>query len=262
MEARSWRRTGPSSPTASWGQAIRWCASAIPEDRTSYRCDRLVGDVDGLRTHLGLDRMTLLGHSAGANLAVRYAAEHPGRADRLLLIAPGLAAVGIEVSANARREVAQLREREVWFPAASAALTTIAAGKATAEHWEAVVPFFHGRWDAAAQAHQAAGAGRQNEEAAAVFGSAGAFDTDATRAALATFAAPTLVLAGELDVNTPPSRAADLAQLFPDARLVVQPGAAHHPWLDDADQFVATAAAFGARGPAAAIPRGPTAPFR
>ncbi len=52
-------------------------ASAIPDDTTSYRCDRLVGDVDALRAHLGLDRMNLLGLSGGANLAVLYAASTP-----------------------------------------------------------------------------------------------------------------------------------------------------------------------------------------
>lgn len=219
-------------------------ASALPHDPASYRCDHLVGDVEALRTHLELDRMNLLGHSAGANLAALYAAQHPERVARLLLITPSLRAVGIDVSARDRREVADLREDEVWFPTASAALLAIATGNGTAEDWAAMAPFFYGRWDAAAQAHQAVAAAQNNQEAAAVFGSEGAFDPDATRAALATFAPPTLLLAGELDLNTPPPRAAELARLFPNAELVVQPGAAHSPWLDDADQFVATTASF------------------
>jgi len=45
----------------------------------SYRCDRLAGDLEALRAHLGLDRMDLLGHSAAGNLAVLYAAAHPHR---------------------------------------------------------------------------------------------------------------------------------------------------------------------------------------
>jgi pimeloyl-ACP methyl ester carboxylesterase len=53
-----------------------------------------------------------------------------------------------------------------------------------------------------------------------------------------------LLLAGEFDLNSPPQAVAELAGLFPDASLVVQPGAGHCPWLDDADQFVATTAAF------------------
>jgi len=99
-----------------------------------------------------------------------------------------------------------------------------------------MAPFFYGRWDAAAQAHRAAQASQTNREGAAVFGSEGAFDPGVTRAALATFAPPTLLLAGECDVNTPPPRAAEFARSFSHAELVVQSGAAHFPWLDDAHQ--------------------------
>ena len=41
-------------------------------------------------------------------------------------------------------------------------------------------------------------------------------------------------------MNSPPRSVAEFAGLFPDATLVVQPGAGHYPWLDDADRFVAT----------------------
>jgi pimeloyl-ACP methyl ester carboxylesterase len=37
---------------------------------------------------------------------------------------------------------------------------------------------------------------------------------------------------------------AEFSGLFPNAELVVQPGAGHCPWLDDADRFVAITAAF------------------
>jgi proline iminopeptidase len=57
-----------------------------------------------------------------------------------------------------------------------------------------------------------------------------------------------LVLAGEVDVNTPPRLAAELAGLFPDARLVVQPGAGHYPWLDDPGLFTSAVAAFLGNG--------------
>ena len=62
--------------------------SAVPADPASYRCDHLVGDVVSLRDHLGLDRFDLLGHSAGANVAVQYAAGHPGSLGKLVLITP------------------------------------------------------------------------------------------------------------------------------------------------------------------------------
>ncbi|MGW1408231.1 alpha/beta fold hydrolase [Streptomyces sp. NPDC002403] len=215
--------------------------SAIPEDTSSYRCDRLVADVEALRAHLGLARIDLLGHSAGANLATQYAARHPKSVGRLALIAPGTRALGVTVTGEMRREVALLRRNEPWFPGAFAALEAITEG--TGSDWEAIGPFFCGRWDAAAQQHRVASR-PDNEVAVALFAAEGAFTTDATRAALAGFGAPVLLLAGEFDVNSPPRSVAEAAGLFPEASLVVQPGAGHCPWLDDADPFVATVAAF------------------
>jgi proline iminopeptidase len=218
--------------------------SAIPEDATSYRCDRLVDDVEALREHLGLDRLDLLAHCAGANLAAQYVARHPERVGQLALITPSTMAVGIAATGPSRLEIARLRQDEPWFAAAFTALEAIVAGHATDDRWKAIDPFFYGRWDAAAEAHQAAQDGHRNEEAAATFGAEGAFEPDATRAALAAFNAPVLLLAGQVDLNSIPCVVAEFAELFPNAELVVQPEAGHYPWLDDADRFVATTAAF------------------
>jgi pimeloyl-ACP methyl ester carboxylesterase len=218
--------------------------SAIPRDAASYRCDRLVDDVEALRDHVGLARVDLLAHSAGANLAVLYAARYPERVGKLALITPSTFAVGISATGPSRLEIARLRRDEPWFGPAFAALEAIVAGHATADNWKAIDPFFYGRWDAVAQAHQAAQNGHRNDEAAAAFGAEGAFDPEATRAALAAFSAPVLLLAGQVDLNTGPGVVAEFAGLFPSAELVVQPGAGHFPWLDDADRFVGATAAF------------------
>jgi pimeloyl-ACP methyl ester carboxylesterase len=214
--------------------------SAVPQDVTSYRCDRQVDDVESLREHLGLDQVDLLGHSAGTNLAALYAARHPEHVRKLLLVTPSTYAFGIATTGEARLETARLRKDEPWFGAAFAALEAVVAGNAT--DWKAIDPFFYGRWDAAAQAHHAGQEGHRNKEAAAIFGAE--FDPDATRAALAAFTAPVLVLAGEFDLNSIPSVVAEIAAVFPKAEFVVQPEAGHFPWLDDASRFVATIAAF------------------
>jgi pimeloyl-ACP methyl ester carboxylesterase len=218
--------------------------SAKPQDTASCRCDRLVADVEALRAHLGLDRMDLLAHCAGANLATQYAARHPRRVSRLALITPSVRAVGIAISADLRRETAQLRRDEPWFPEAFAALEAIVAGRATNDTWQAVAPFSYGRWDQVAQAHHTADAAQQDPEVMTAFGAQGAFDPDATRAGLARFAPPVLLLAGEVDPAAPPPAMADFAGLFPNAELVIQARAGHFPWLDDADRFRSTVAAF------------------
>ena len=218
--------------------------SARPADPTSYRCDRQVDDVDALRDHLGLDQVDLLAHSAGANLALLYAARHPERVGALVLVTPSTFAVGISATGESRLETARLRRDEPWFGPAYAALQAIVAGDASDDRWTAIQPFFYGRWDAGAQDHQAAQDGHRNDEAAGMFGADGVYDPAATRAQLAAVPARVLLIAGEVDLNSTPGVVAELADLFPNAELVVQPGAGHYPWLDDAARFVATTATF------------------
>ncbi|MFD3973505.1 alpha/beta fold hydrolase [Streptomyces cyaneofuscatus] len=215
--------------------------SAFPADAASCRCDRQVADVEALRVHLGLPRVDVLAHSGGANLAMRYAARHPRRAGRLALITPGVRAVGVRIDWPRRRALALRRKGEPWFPAAFAALEAINEG--TGGDWEAIAPFFCGRLDAGARLHHAAGR-PVNGEADAHFAAEGAFDPEATRAALGAFGSPVLLLAGEFDLNSPPGAVAECAGLFPRATLVEQPGAGHYPWMDDPGRFVATASPF------------------
>lgn len=77
-----------------------------------------------------------------------------------------------------------------------------------------------------------------------MFAAEGSFHPKATRAALGGFGSPVMVLAGEFDVGNPPRAMAECAGLFPTSQLVLQPGAGHFPWLDDADLFVQATAAF------------------
>ncbi|MFH8932211.1 alpha/beta fold hydrolase [Streptomyces pristinaespiralis] len=218
--------------------------SATPADTATYRCDRQVDDVEALREHLGLDRIDVLAHSAAGSLAVMYAAGRPHRVRSLTLVTPGTRAVGIPITDGDWREAAGLRSGEPRYAAGSAAPDEIAAGRDPREVGEAVRPFMYGRRDEAATAHAAEEDEQRDPAAARAFCADGAFDPAATRAAPAGVDAPVLVLAGELDGDPRPERAAELAALFPAARTVVQPGAGHYPWLDDPGAFTRTVAAF------------------
>ncbi|MCX5206622.1 alpha/beta hydrolase [Streptomyces sp. NBC_00237] len=225
--------------------------SEVPEDSASYRCDRLVEDVEALRVHLGLPALDLLAHCAGANVAVQYAARHPERVTRLTFITPSTRAVGIAISDETRREGAELRKDEAWFPEASAALRAVAAGETANVDFAALTPFFWGRWDDAARAHTAESQARNtNRDSGPAFAAEGAFDPEATRAALAELTVPVGLLAGEYDLNSPPRSTEEFAELFPAAETtyVLQPGAGHFPWVDGAKAF-ATAAASLLRRP-------------
>lgn len=62
--------------------------------------------------------------------------------------------------------------------------------------------------------------------------------------ALARIAAPTLVIAGELDAGTPPAMAQAIAERIPGARLTVIPGAAHLSAVEKPEAFGAAVEAF------------------
>ncbi|MFG2774268.1 alpha/beta fold hydrolase [Streptomyces sp. NPDC048350] len=219
-------------------------AGAEPADPASYRCDRQVADVEALRLHLGLERVDLLGHSASGNLATLYAAAHPERVRSLVLVTPGTRAVGIDITDEEWDKATEVFADEPWYAEARAALATIGADTPMARAMEIIAPFAYGRWDEAARAHAAAGLTETHWDAAAAFYAPGAFDPGTTRAALTALTAPVLILAGEYDGGPTPARAAELAGHFPQAEVVVQRGAGHFPWVDDAGAFARPVAAF------------------
>jgi proline iminopeptidase len=213
--------------------------SGDPDDPASFRCDRLVADVEALRVHLGLERMDLLGHSAAGNLAALYASVHPERLSHLILLTPGLHAVGIVEADEQWHAALARRSAEPWYPEAIAALERAEAGDDSIENRRGYMPFFYGRWDDAARAHVQLGVGERSGPVRDGFAADGAFDPAATREALGHLAAPVLVYAGGLDANPTPEAAEAAAALFPKGTVTVQPGAAHFPWLDDAAFFTA-----------------------
>lgn len=213
--------------------------SATPADEATYRVDHQVADVEALRVHLGLERLDLLGHSAAGNLAMLYAAAHPDRVGRLVLVTPTPWAVGLSITAEHHLGAARLRPAGEPYDSAAEALRRLLAGEGADGDRDLAAPLFHGRWDDAARALHAAGAAERNDKASMAFAADGAFDPPATRAALGRFTGEVLVLAGELDGSPPPALAAQLAEIFPAGVLDVQPGAAHFPWLDDAPRFAA-----------------------
>ncbi len=62
--------------------------SAIIKDAARLTAAHHVRDLEALRQHFSLKRLTLIGESWGAGLAALYAARHPERVSRLLLLGP------------------------------------------------------------------------------------------------------------------------------------------------------------------------------
>lgn len=214
-------------------------ASQAPQDRTTYRVDRLVRDVEALRDHLGLDQMDLFGHSASGGTCLLYAAEHPHRIGHLVLVGPSLRVVGLP-SDLAVDEVLAGRAHETWYASAVAALYAEPASPQELEHYRWLsAPLLYGRWDAAAQAQAAAEPAQFAQPATDGFYAG--FDPDpALPGRLAALTAPVLLVGGEYDIWPTGTALGRLAGLLVQADLALMPRAGHFPWVDDPASFVAT----------------------
>jgi len=70
---------------------IGFCKSSKPE-RYQYSFQQLAANTRALLDHLGVQRVTVLGHSTGGMLAVRYTLLHPQQVEQLVLVNP----IGLE----------------------------------------------------------------------------------------------------------------------------------------------------------------------
>ena len=62
--------------------------STLPADTKLLTIEHHVDDLEALRQHLGLEKMTLLAHSFGPAIAALYAIRYPQHVDRMIFIGP------------------------------------------------------------------------------------------------------------------------------------------------------------------------------
>jgi pimeloyl-ACP methyl ester carboxylesterase len=214
--------------------------STRPADPAAYDFEDYVADLEELRVQLGQERIDLLGFSHGGMVAMAYAAAHPGRVGRLLLVAT-LAHRDEGLDAEMERGLAE-REDEPWYPEARAALdeeeaAEFADDEALAENLARQWPLYFGRYGEREAAFVQTLAGLvPNADALRRFNS-DVWPSFDLRPQLARIAAPTLVLAGDRDFVAPPAAARAIARAIADAELVVVPGAGHFIFVEAPEAF-------------------------
>lgn len=60
--------------------------STLVSDSSALAAQKYVDDLEAVRKHLGLEQLTLLGHSWGVAPAILYAAQYPARVRRMILV--------------------------------------------------------------------------------------------------------------------------------------------------------------------------------
>jgi proline iminopeptidase len=62
--------------------------STLPTDTTTLSATQQIADLESVRVHFGIDRLTLIAHSYGPLLAATYAIAHPEHVRRMILMGP------------------------------------------------------------------------------------------------------------------------------------------------------------------------------
>jgi proline iminopeptidase len=200
-------------------------------DTTLFTIPHFVRELDALRTHLGYQKVHLLGHSWGTILAVEYYRMFPQHVASLTL---GSAALDIPAwERNARRLVHTLSDS-----AQRAIQVREAERRFDAPDYQAALSEFYGRyvWRAPVQADLDSLLRTANEaiyhymQGPSEFTITGTLKRYDGTTILPTIAVPTLYTVGEFD-EANPATVKRFARLTPGARVVILPGAAHMtPW--------------------------------
>lgn len=212
--------------------------SPVPEDsdEAQFALAELVADLEALRVHLGFEEWAVLGHSWGGMLGMAYAAAHPERVERLLLVASGGATLEFAATfgANIDRRLSDedRRAAEAWESPERVAQDPLLAGT---EALRAILPGYLYRREHAGQIGAAMERGfAQMDTNVRTLGLLQREGYD-LRGGLRSFGKPVLILQGDHD---PVATFDDLAALFPHARQAFLAECGHFPWLEQPEAFM------------------------
>lgn len=186
----------------------------------------------------GIARATIVGHSNGGRIAIRMAATEPARVAKLVLVD----AAGIRPKRTFR-----------WYRRVAMAKV----GKHAARHLGAPGERMRDVLVSRAASTDYAAAGELRPTLVKLV------NAD-LRAYMPDIAAPTLLVWGAEDAETPVAMAREMERLIPDAGLVVLEGAGHYSYLDQPGRFARIVSHFiappagtgGAAGPQGALAEG------
>jgi pimeloyl-ACP methyl ester carboxylesterase len=185
-----------------------------PDPSGDYSDTRFMAILTGLMDQLGLPKATIIGHSMGGRLAWRFAADHPERVEKLVLMAPdGFASPGLEYGIPPKLPLLmQVLPYVLPMPLLRATLAPAYGNKAAMT-------------DAVVEAYRdmmlAPGVRR------AILARMAQTVLVDPAPLLRRIQAPTLLLWGEQDAMVPHSNAADYLRDLPHAQLVSFPGLGH-----------------------------------
>lgn len=215
--------------------------STLVNDSISLDAQRFSEDVEAIRRHFNLKRLTLMGHSWGAAVVALYAASHPERLSRLIIVGglplqqhqltEAFGRLQASRDSTTTRHMQELREARRTDPANS---------EVCSAYYVLWFEPFYGNQNAINRSKGDFCAGtlesrlnKMNSVDLYTMASLGQWDW---RSSLGQVMVPTLVIHGTLD-PLPLEGARAWATVLPNARLLQLNGIGHFPYLEAPDRF-------------------------
>ncbi len=203
-----------------------------------YSDARTVAVLGLMMDALGLARASLIGNSLGGKIAWNFAALHPERVNRLVLVSPdGFASPGFEYD-RTPEVPAMMRLLPYVLPTPMVRMTLAPAYADSSKLTPALLARYRDMMLAPGVR-------------AAMLARMAQVRLTPPEPALRRITAPTLLLWGERDAMIPVSNAADYLRALPHARLVALPGLGHVPQEEAPEESLAPVEAFLDEDPAA-----------
>lgn len=222
--------------------------STLVSDSTALDAQRFAEDLEAVRKHFDLERLTLLGHSWGAGVAAVYASRFPARIGRLLIVdaipvTRGYYSRIFEIldarrDSGTRSRIERLRAARLERPGDAAACRAYYSVWFVAAFADSAA-LRRSRGDFCAGAPEALVNKVKNVDRFTVC-SLGDWDW---RQPLKAVTAPALVIHGAQEF-IPLESAREWTASLPNGRLLLLDGASHFPYLEVPEQFFAAVSAF------------------
>ncbi|MGH7696758.1 MAG: alpha/beta fold hydrolase [Gemmatimonadaceae bacterium] len=222
--------------------------STLVSDSAGLDAQRFGDDLEAVRKHFKIERLTLLAHSWGAAVAAVYATRYPSRIGRLLLVGPlpatraqftpVFARLDARRDSTLRRRLQKYREARAANPGDAA----ICRGYYLAwfpPHFADARNLSKSRGDFCA-----GGPDALTNKARSVdrYSMASLGDWD-WRPALGKLTAPALIIHGEMD-GIPPETGRDWAAALPNGKFLLLERSGHFPYLEVPERFFAAVETF------------------
>ncbi len=225
----TWDRLAANRKIVFFDQRGNGRSSDIKEGQSCLLADQ-IADLDALRAHLGLEKMDLLGHSWGGYLVMAYAARHPERIRRLMIV--DSAAPKIQDTVFLFKNIypeTVTREENLAF---AVELGDEAAISADLHEYMSMLFYSPAARDAMlARSGELIYHQSVNKS---VWNDLQRFDLTPE---LSKFRFPTLVVTGRYDFNVAPSVAWEIHRAIPGSELAVFEKSGHLPYCDESEAF-------------------------